>query len=204
MKVVLVNGSPNTMGCTYTALREVADTLGSYDIRTEIFQLGKNPVHGCIACGRCHDLRKCIFDDDPANALLEKIIEADGLVVGTPVYFANANGALLAVLDRCFFAGKDRFHLKPAAAVASCRRAGGINAINRINQYFSISHMPTPTSQYWNEVHGITPDEVRQDKEGMQTMRTLGHNMAWLLKSIHAGNVPPPEGETPVYTNFIR
>lgn len=160
-------------------------------------------MRGCIACGACGKLGKCAFDDDPANEMLELMKAADGIVVGSPVYYAGANGALCALLDRAFYAGGD-FALKPAAAVVSARRSGTTAAFERLNKYFTINQMPVVSSQYWNGVHGFTPEDVRKDEEGLQTMRTLGRNMAWMLKSMASGRQPAPEQEARIATNFIR
>ena len=205
MNVLLLNGSPHAKGCTYTALREVAGELEAAGIGTTLLQLGTGPVRGCIACGRCGETGRCVFGDDPANACIEALERADGLVIGSPIYFAGPNGALLALLDRVFYAmPRARLFGKPGAAVVSCRRGGASAGFDRLNKYFTISGMPVVSSQYWNAVHGNTPEEVRRDAEGLQTMRTLGRNMAWLLRSIEAGRVPRPEQEPRVSTNFIR
>ena len=207
MKVVLVNGSPHAKGCTFTALAEVAGELEKNGVETEIFQIGNRPIRGCIACGKCAESGCCIFTDDPVNACVDKFKEADGIVVGSPVYYAAPNGALSALLDRVFFMKSSAYAYKPAAAVVSCRRGGATAAFDRLNKYFTISNMPIVSSQYWNMVHGNTPEEVRQDLEGLQIMRTLGKNMAWLLKCIEAGRnagVAKPEYEAPLRTNFIR
>ena len=203
MKVLLVNGSPRREGCTYTALSEIAGVLNANGVETEIFQLGAAPVYGCIACRKCAELKKCAFDGDIANTLAEKMKQADGIVIGSPVYYSGPNGALCAVLDRVFFSSSKAFANKPAAAIVSCRRGGASASFDRLNKYFTISQMPVVSSQYWNAVHGSTPDDVRQDKEGLQIMRTLGNNMAWLLKLIEAGGPPIPLGEKRVMTNFI-
>lgn len=206
MKVILVNGSPRAKGCTYTALKEVEKALNQNGIETEIFQVGAKPVMGCIACGKCFETGKC-FVDDVVNEFLEKVPGADGFVFGSPVHYAAASGALTSFMDRAFY-GKGRLYKgKPAAAVVSCRRGGASAAFDQINKYFTISQMPIVSSQYWNQVHGNIPEEVVQDEEGMQTMRTLGNNMAWLLKCIEAGRekgITIPEGEKPIRTNFIR
>jgi multimeric flavodoxin WrbA len=206
VKVLLVNGSPHEKGCTYTALSEVAGALEKCAVETEIFHIGAGPFHGCLGCHACMKLGRCKIGDDPCNALAGLIAKADGLVVGSPVYFAGVNGALCAVLDRVFFSARGIFNGKPGAAVVSCRRGGAGSAFDRLNKYFTISQMPVVSSQYWNAVHGNTPDEVRQDAEGLQIMRTLGRNMAWLLKSIETARsaVAPPEHEERVGTNFIR
>lgn len=206
MKVMLINGSPHARGCTYTALAEAAGALEKNGIETEFMHVGGTPVAGCIACGRCRQTGKC-FVDDQVNVLLEKLPEIDGLIVGSPVYYAGASGQLIAFLDRAFYAAGGRFDGKLAAVVVSCRRGGATAAFEQINKFFSMNNMPIVTSQYWNQVHGFTPADVRKDEEGLQTMRTLGNNMAWLLKCIEAGRkagVPLPEREPFKMTNFIR
>lgn len=208
MKVLLVNGSPNKNGCTYTALREVEMELNRAAIETEIFHLGNKPIRGCTACRKCFDgPGKCVFDDDAVNKGLDKAAASDGFVFGSPVHYAGISGAMKSFLDRCFFAGGSAFAYKPGAAIVTCRRAGSTAALEQLNKYFSINRMPIASSQYWNMVHGNTPEEVLQDKEGLQIMRTLGQNMAWLLRSIEAGRnagVPLPEKEDRIWTNFIR
>ena len=207
MKVLLVNGSPRAKGCTYTALTEVAKALEADGIETEIFQVGAKPVRDCIACMKCRELKKCVFDDDTANALIERAKTADGFVFGSPVYYAHPSGILLSVLDRAFYAGGYAFAGKPGASVVSARRGGTAASFDVVNKYFGICQMPVVSSSYWNMVYGKTPDEVRQDAEGMQTMRNLGHNMAYLLKCMQAGKekgILPPQNDTSVRTNFIR
>jgi len=208
MKVLLINGSPKAKGCTYTALCEVVKELERGNIETEIFHVGTNPIRGCTACGNCAKTNsgKCIFNDDTVNIALEKAKEVDAFVFGSPVHYAGASGQMTSFLDRFFFAGNG-FQYKPGAAVVSCRRGGATSAFEQLNKYFTISNMPIVSSQYWNMVHGNTPEEVKQDLEGMQTMRTLGKNMAWLLKCIQAGKdagVKLPEKEPRAVTNFIR
>ena len=203
MKVLLINGSPHKEGCTFTALSEIKNQLEKEDIDSEIFWIGTKPVRGCIACKKCgHKEGKCVFDDDPANEIIDKLIEADGVIVGSPVYYAGPNGALCAVLDRVFYASGGRFAFKPAASIVSCRRGGASASFDRLNKYFTISNMPIISSQYWNMVHGNTPEEVRQDLEGLQTMRTLAKNMAWMLKSIENSDLPNLEDK--IATNFVR
>lgn len=202
MKVLLINGSPHKEGCTYIALREVADVLENNGIGTEIFHIGAKPVYGCTGCGQCGKLGYCVFKDDVCNELTQKACEADGIVIGSPVYFAGINGALSAVLDRVFVSSVGKLKYKPGAAVVSCRRGGAGSAFDRINKYFTIQQMPIVSSQYWNSVHGFVPEHVKKDLEGLQTMRTLGCNMAWLLKSIAAGNGPVPLDEPRMVTNF--
>ena len=206
MKVLLINGSPHKEGCTFTALNEVAKTLEKNGIETEILFLGVKPIAGCIACGKCSQLGKC-FIDDKVNEILARCDEFDGVVIGSPVYYAGPSGQIRAFLDRLFYAGGRRFAGKPGAAVVSCRRGGATAAFDQLNKYFTISSMPIVSSQYWNQVHGAYAEQVLQDEEGMQTMRTLGNNMAWLLKCIQLGKengITLPEREPPVWTNFVR
>jgi len=203
MKVLLINGSPNKDGCTFTALSEVAGALVSNGVETEFFHLGTEPVRGCIACGKCWKISKCAFDDDICNELGEKIKAADGIVVGSPVYFSGPNGALCAVLDRVFYSNyRGGFPHKPAACVISCRRGGASAAFDRLNKYFTIAQMPVVSSQYWNAVHGTNPDQVRSDLEGLQIMRVLGNNMAWLLNCIKNGELPPDPEAKRMVTSF--
>ena len=204
-KVLLINGSPNEHGCTYTALQEIAGTLAQNGVESELIYLGRQPVAGCIACGRCSQSGRCVFDDQ-VNQVLEKLEEYGAIVVGSPVYYAGPTGQLCAFLDRLFYCSEARMAGKLGAAVVSCRRGGASAAFDRLNKYFTISNMHVVGSQYWNQVHGFTPEDVRQDKEGLQTMRTLAQNMAWLLQSIEAGRrqqVPPPQYEERQWTHFI-
>ncbi|MDU4960387.1 MAG: flavodoxin family protein [Sporomusaceae bacterium] len=206
MKVLLINGSPNELGCTYTALSEVEQTLHKHGIETEILYLGKKPIPGCIACMHCEKTGKCVWNDK-VNALTAVLDSIDAIIAGSPVYYASASGQLTAFLDRLFFVNGSRMAGKLGAAVVSCRRGGASAAFDRLNKYFTISNMPVVSSQYWNQVHGFTPDDVRKDKEGLQTMRTLGENMAWLLKSIEAGKaagIRKPEYEPRESTHFIQ
>lgn len=205
-KVLMINGSPHEFSCTYTALKEVAETLEKNGVETEILYLGTKPVAGCIACGKCGQTGRCIFDDQ-VNRVLEKLDEYSGIVVGSPVYFAGPTGQICAFLDRLFYCGGDRMKGKVAAAVVSCRRGGATAAFDRLNKYFTISNMHVAGSQYWNQIHGKTPAQAVKDLEGLQTMRTLGQNMAWLIKSIAAGEasgLAAPEYEKTQITNFIR
>ena len=207
MKVLLVNGSPHEKGCTYTALSEVASALNKEGIETEIFHIGTAPIRGCIGCGGCSGKGKCVFDDDIVNRLIEKIDRIDGLVIGSPVHYASAGGAITSVLDRLFFAASGKLSYKPCACIASARRAGTTATLDQLMKYPTINRMPLVSSQYWPMVHGNTPEQVMQDEEGMQIMRTLGRNMAWLIKCIEAGRaagVNTPEREAPKRTNFIR
>jgi multimeric flavodoxin WrbA len=204
MKVLLINGSPRKEGNTFIALSEVAAALETNGAETKIVGIGAKAVQGCIACGKCNELGRCVFKDELYNTVRDELQNADALVVGTPVYYAGANGSLCALLDRIFYSCGELLQYKPAAAIAVCRRGGASAAFDRLNKYFTITNMPVVSSQYWNILHGRLPGEVRHDAEGLQVMRTLGKNMAWLLKSIHAGNQPLPEKEKPLITSFIR
>lgn len=206
MQVVLINGSPHKTGCTYTALEAVAAELTNQEIETTIFHIGTKAIQGCIACGACEKDGYCVFKNDRVNECVDLVRQADGIVVGSPVYYAAPNGSLCAFLDRLFFMKNAPYAYKPAAAVVSCRRGGASAAFDRLNKYFTISNMPVVSSQYWNAVHGNTPEEVKKDTEGLQIMRTLGKNMAWLLKCIEAAKdkVPLPVAEPWTPTNFIR
>ena len=205
MKVLLLNGSANQKGCTYTALEEIGCPLQPEGSGYEIFQTGARPISDCIGCGQC-TADGCVFSDDAVNAFVQKAREADGFVFGTPVYYAHASGRILSFLDRAFYSSKDAFVHKPAAAVASARRAGTTASLDDLNKYFGISHMPVIGSSYWNMVHGNRPEEVMQDEEGLQTMRNIAHNMAWLLRCIEAGREQGilPRTESGARTNFIR
>ncbi len=206
MRVLMINGSPHEKGCTYTALSEVAGELEQAGIEIEMLHIGSDPIQGCTGCRGCLKTGYCVFTDDLVNTCVDLAAEADGLVVGAPVYFAGPDGSICAFLDRMFFAKAGRYAYKPAAAVVNCRRGGASAAFDRLNKYFTISSMPVVPSQYWNATHGLAPDEVRQDLEGMQVMRTLGRNMAWLLRCLEVAKdvVPRPEVETRAVTNFIR
>ena len=208
MKVLLLNGSSHPRGCTDTALAEVSKPLHRAGIETETLFLGNEPVRDCTACGACGKIPgKCVFDGDIVNHIIEKAREADGFVFGTPVYYAHPSGRILSVLDRVFYAGKDAFAHKPAAAVVSARRAGTTASVDVLNKYFTISQMPVVSSTYWNMVHGSCPEEVLRDAEGLQTMRNLGNNLAWLLQCIEAGRasgISAPQAESGQRTNFIR
>lgn len=208
MKVLLLNGSPNEKGCTFTALQEVENALNRQGIETEMLWLGKKAFSGCIACNKCQETGYCCMDDK-VNELLKKLPSIDGIVIGSPVYYGSASGQLTAFLDRAFQAGfwKSRWANIFGAAVVSCRRGGASSAFDQLNKYFMMNNMPVVSSQYWNQVHGMTPENVKQDVEGLQTMRILANNMAWLLKSVEAGrnaDVPMPQTEERVFTNFIH
>ena len=208
MKVLLLNGSSHKEGCTNAALEEIARTLRQEGVETEIFFLGNEPIRDCIDCGTCRSSGgNCVFDGDVVNEIIEKAKASDGFIFGTPVYYAHPSGRILSVLDRVFFAGSAHFAHKPAAAIASARRAGTTASVEVLNKYFTIAQMPVVSSTYWNMVHGSKPEDVQQDLEGLQIMRNLGRNMAWMLKCIEAGRaagVEPPEAETAAKTSFIR
>ena len=211
MKVLLINGSPNEKGCTYTALSEIANTLNQDSIDTYIYHIGTGAIAPCRDCRACVELHKCVINDK-VNELLETIDDYDGFVIGSPVHYASASGVISPFLDRLFFAGsripnKNPFRLKPATAVVSCRRAGSTATLDQLNKYFLINQMPIISGRYWNMVHGSTPEQVKQDEEGMQNMRIVAHNMSWHLKCKEAGikaGIVPPRAETTIYTNFIR
>jgi len=210
MKVLLINGSPHEKGCTYTALMEVATTLEKEGIGADLFWIGNKPLPGCIACKSCVEKKQCVFNDR-VNDFLAIAANADGFVFGSPVHYAAASGAITSFMDRAFYAdllaGQQSFYLKPAAAVVSARRAGTTATFDQLNKYFTISEIPVISSRYWNMVYGAAPEEVKQDLEGLQTMRVLARNMAWFLKCKEAGikaGVPFPEREENIFTNFIR
>ena len=205
MKVILVNGSPHAKGCTYTALKEAEKALNADGVETELYQLGTKPVSGCMGCGGCRKIGKCVIDD-AVNDFVEQAKTADGFIFGTPVHYASAGGTITSFMDRVFYSGGKDFRYKPAAAVVSCRRAGGTATFDMMNKYFTITSMPVVSSTYWNEIHGNTAEEALKDEEGLQTMRSLGHNMAWLLKCIALGKEAgvEPVKEKKILTNFIR
>ena len=201
MNVLLINGSPHADGCTFTALSEIASTLREESVDSEIFQLGRKPVRGCVACGVCAERGECAFQDDALPGLVEAVKRADAVVIGSPVYYAGPNGALCALLDRLFYSAGKYLAGKPGACVVSCRRGGASAAFDRLNKYFTIQQMPVVSSQYWNSVHGFTPEDVRKDAEGLQTMRTLAHNLARMLRMESA--VPPRQNhEEHLWTSF--
>ena len=204
-KVLLLNGSPHAHGCTYVALTEIAAELNKAGIETELIHIGYKPVRGCIACGYCYTHPECAVDDE-VNEVAPKLAECDGLVIGSPVYYASANSTATAFLDRLFYSKHADLTMKVGAAVVSCRRGGASATFDQLNKYFTISGMPVVSSQYWNSIHGNTAAEAQQDLEGLQTMRTLGRNMAFLIKSIALGReqLGLPEKEPRVGTNFIR
>ena len=205
MKVLLINGSPRGEGNTFLALSEVAQTLNAEGVETEIVSIGKKAVPGCIACGMCGRQGRCTFHDDPYNSIMSIVKQGiDGLVVGSPVYYGGPNGSVCALLDRVFYSLGSYLKFKPAASVAVCRRGGASAPFDRLNKYFTIMNMPVVSSQYWNMVYGQTPGQAALDEEGMQTMRTLGRNMAWMIKRLNVAEEGHPELEQPLWTNFIR
>ena len=211
MKVILVNGSPHKDGCTYTALAEVEKTLNEAGIETEIFWIKTKPIIGCTACLKCREKGQCTFDNDVVNEFVKMAYDADGFIFGSPVYYAGATGAITSFLDRAFYSnaqstGLEAFKHKPASVICSARRGGTTATYEQLIKYLGISQMPIISSFYWNMVHGNTPEEVRQDLEGLATMRQLGRNMAFFLKCIEAGKNEglTPEEEPKIATNFIR
>ena len=203
MKVLMLNGSPHAKGCTYTALHEMEKIFRQEGISCELIQVGQEAVRGCIACGQCRKLGRCVFTTDSVNLVLEKWESADALILGSPVYYASANGTFTAFLDRLFYAAAFDKRYKLGAAVVSCRRGGASATFDQLNKYFTISSMPIVSSQYWNSVHGRVPGEAHEDAEGLQTMRVLARNMAQLLKA-GVGPRLAPEPEERVWTHFIR
>lgn len=206
MKALLINGSPRSKGCTYTALTELKKTLEAEDIEVELLHVGHKDIHGCIACRKCHETGKCVFDD-VVNEVAPKLAQADAFVIGAPVYFASPAGGAISFMDRLFFStlGIDKT-MKVGAAVVTCRRGGNTATFDVLNKYFTMTGMPVASSQYWNMVYGGSAEEVERDAEGLQTMRTLGRNMAFLMKSIQIGREQfgLPQKETPIFTNFYR
>jgi len=205
MKVLLINGSPHEMGCTYTALKEVASQLNKNGIDSEILWLGTEPMRSCLGCRGCYNGKnRCVYGGDAVEKAAELMESCDGIIVGSPVHYAGASGQVTSFLGRLFYSGSALLQNKPCAAVVSCRRGGASAAFEAINKFFQMSNMPVVTSQYWNQVHGNTPEEVLKDEEGLQTMRTLADNMAWMLRSISTASIPTPVREAKIRTNFIR
>lgn len=209
MKVLLINGSPRMQGNTNRALEEAAAALKAEGVETEIFWIGNKEIRGCIACGICSKKgdKRCVFEADCCNELIAKAAEADGFIVGSPVYYAGMAGSLRALMDRLFYAGGANFRFKPAAGIAVARRAGAVEAADQINKYFQINCQPLVSSAYWGLAYGRMPGEVEGDGEGLHTMRVLAKNMAWLLKCIEAGRnagIGAPDVEPKVMTNFVR
>ena len=205
MKVLLINGSPRENGNTFTALSEVARTLNEEGIETVIVQIGKQAVQGCIACAMCGRTGRCTFHDDLYYQVMREVKDGiDGLVVGSPVYYGGPNGSLCALLDRVFYSLSADLKFKPGASVVVCRRGGASAAFDRLNKYFTMMNMPLVSSQYWNIVYGQTPGQAAQDEEGLQTMRTLARNMAWIIKKLNVREEGHPQLETRIATNFIR
>ena len=205
MKVLIINGSPHREGNTSIALDEVRRTLEAEGIETETVHVGHKDIHGCVACGKCKEAGKCVFND-VVNEVAGKFAEADGLIIGSPVYYASPAGSVLSFLDRLFYSTPFDKTMKVGAAVAVCRRGGASATFDVLNKYFTISGMPVAPSQYWNSVHGLAPGEASQDAEGLQTMRTLARNMAFLVKSIALGKQQYgiPQKEEWTKTSFIR
>lgn len=204
MKVLILNGSPRVKGCTARALKELSNTLESEGIETESINIGVQEIRGCISCRKCKINGKCIFDDI-VNEIAPKFEEADGIVIGTPVYYAGSNGTIISLLDRLFFSASFDKTMKVGACVVSSRRAGSTSAFDEINKYFTISNMPIVSSSYWNEVHGSSEADVEKDLEGLQTMRNLGRNMAFMIKAINLAKEKYglPENEKGTFTSFV-
>ena len=205
MKVLVINASPHVDGCTACGLNEVIKVLNEEGIETQVVNIGNQDIRGCIACNYCKENKKCVFDDE-VNKCAKLFVESDGLLIGTPVYYASSNGTLLSFLDRLFHSSYVKKSMKVGACIVSSRRAGSTSVIDEVYKYFGISNMPIATSTYWNEVHGNTKEEVLEDKEGLQTMRNLGRNMAFLIKSIKLGKEKYglPKNDKGEFTNFIR
>lgn len=201
MKVILINGSPHSKGSTFTALNELSNTLNNEGIETDIIQVGNKVIRGCLACNQCRNTGKCVIDDE-VNKVAKLLEEADGLVVGSPVYYASANGTLISFLDRLFYSTKIDLTMKVGASVVSCRRSGATATFDQLNKYFTISGMPIVSSEYWNNIHGNNASQASEDLEGLRTMRVLGKNMAFLIKGI--SNRDLPDKEVKVHTNFIK
>ena len=205
MRVLLINGSPRNEGNTFLALSEVAKTLNEEGVETVIVGIGKKAVQGCIACGMCGRTGRCTFNDDLYGKIFSIIKDGiDGLIVGSPVYYGGPNGSVCALMDRICYSLNGYLKFKPAASVAVCRRGGAAATCDRLNKYFTILNMPVVSSQYWNMVYGQTPGQAALDEEGMQTMRTLGRNMVWMIKKLNVSEDGHPELEQPIWTNFIR
>lgn len=206
MKALLVNGSPHAKGCTYTALTELKNTLEAEGIEVELLHVGNRAIRGCIACRKCHETGKCVFDD-AVNEVAPKLAEADAFVIGAPVYFASPAGGDISFMDRLFFStlGTDKT-MKVGAAVTTCRRGGNTASFDVLNKYFTMTGMPVASSQYWNMVYGGRAEEVELDAEGLQTMRTLGKNMAFMMRAIQREKEAKglPQKEAPIFTSFHR
>ena len=208
MKVILLNGSPNANGCTFTGLSIIKEQLSKHGVDSEMFQVGRKPIIGCTACWVCKQPGKegkCAYDDDLVNTVAQALREADGLIVGSAVHYASATGAITSFLDRLFFSTEtEAKRLKFGACIVSCRRGGNSSAFDQLNKYFTISQMPVVSSCYWNGIHGFTPEDVYADEEGVRIMKTLADNMAYLIKCKHQSNIEPPEPLPEARTNFIR
>ena len=203
-KVILLNGSPHAEGCTATALKEMIKIFQESGIETELIHVGSKSIRGCIACGQCSNLGKCVFDDDLVNQVAPKFEKADGLIVGSPVYYASPNGTILSFMDRLFYSTSFSKHMKVGAAVVSCRRGGNTATFDALNKYFTISSMPVASSTYWNQVHGFTANDVRKDLEGLQTMRNLARNMTFMIRAFADAKEKYgyPEMERGCFTSF--
>lgn len=205
MKVILINGSPNQHGCTFTGLSIIQKQLAENGVDSEIVQVGRKPIIGCTACQRCGKLGKCFYDNDGVNETAEKIKEADGVILGSAVHYASATGGATSFFDRLFYSmDRKELKLKFGASIVSCRRGGASATFDQLNKYFTITQMPIVSSTYWNQIHGSTPEDVYADAEGVQTLEVLANNMAYLIKCTAQSTVPIPEDPKRVFTNFIR
>ncbi|MBQ9250645.1 MAG: flavodoxin family protein [Oscillospiraceae bacterium] len=205
MKVLMINGSPDLKGCISTALKEAAKILNAEGIETEEVVVGNKDIRGCIGCRRCAETGKCVFND-LVNETAPKLEEADGIIVGTPVYYGNPNGTVLSFMQRLFFSFPGDLHMKVGASVVSCRRGGNSATFEAMNQFFGISGMPTAPASYWNDVHGFSGEDVYKDEEGLQTIQNLARNMAFMIKAIKAGqgSFGKPEMKHDAWTHFVR
>lgn len=206
MKVLMINGSPKPKGCIAEAFTIMAEEFAAAGIECEVVQVGNKDIRGCIACSKCRELGKCVFDKDIVNECASKLREADGLVIGSPVYFGNPNGTVLSFMQRLLYSSATDLRMKVGASVVSCRRGGNSATFEALNQFFGISGMPTAGSSYWNDVHGFTGEDVRADEEGVQTMRNLARNMTFMMKAIADGRntYGIPERNKVIRTNFVR
>ena len=204
-RVILLNGSAHPQGCTATALEEMIKVFNEEGVETELIQVGNKAIRGCIACGYCMKNGKCVFNDDLVNEVAPKFEAADGLVVGSPVYYGSPNGTIISFMDRLFYSTSFSKHMKVGAAVVSCRRGGNTASFDVLNKYFTISGMPIASSTYWNQVHGFSAEDVKKDLEGLQTMRNLARNMSFMIKSFADANAAGgyPEQEIGTFTNFM-
>ncbi|MDR0831406.1 MAG: flavodoxin family protein [Bacillales bacterium] len=204
MRVILINGSPRVNGCTYTGLNIIKEQLKKNDIEATIYNLGNQAIQGCIGCGKCKEIKRCIFND-LVNVVAQDLENAEGLIIGSPVYFSSASGSIISFLDRLFYSiDRRKLKMKFGASIVSCRRGGATATFDQLNKYFTISEMPLVSSSYWNQIHGNNPQEVQEDLEGIRTLKVLANNMAYLIKCQKKADLPLPEELPLVHTNFIK